>query len=498
MYQVRFAKWGLGKNLKREEREEYFKEKEAGKLPSGTDIDRKLQRYDRKRFEKIENSRRAMGGKDVQPGGSLQASVPANRAESDRPRDCSDTGHSHNSTVPEHDGTRDLTQQTFPGYTFGNEMMELFPDLTFPAEESEVSCLSLSGMAGPTARRQEALAMASSPSRPLSIGAEDLNIELVLHCVQDSTNGILSAAQFSGSEYLAGPPSTSNLWSHASQCVYLFKVGHLQRAQLLVDWLCSNVMQAALYPSMTSLLKLITTFSPINFRRYPHSLLVRRRLLHHLVDSASKTRPQTDPLLVISKQLLRDRDTLATTEVALSCLIDTMQDRSPAFVHRANRARIALLRRDGQLDHALDRATELVAATSRSTTPKSVERRGALAEKAHILMDRRKEGDLYEALDLCKVRVGICVTGGRITTYRDESAMYTMEDMAKIHDELNELEKSVVWLEQAADIGRDLRVDRMAMTHVVDKLMDAQTRRQRNSELELYKKMYEPFMWVPQ
>ena len=47
-----------------------------------------------------------------------------------------------------------------------------------------------------------------------------------------------------------------------------------------------------------------------------------------------------------------------------------------------------------------------------------------------------------------------------------------MEDMAKVHDQLT-VQKSIDWLEQAACLGRDLWLDRMAATHIVDKLVDA-------------------------
>lgn len=434
MYQEQFKKWGLGKNLTREMREKLFQWKEAGHQLD-PDIDRKLRRADRKRFDDIENQRRAaMRAQGVFSGGSLQASKPANRAGSD-----------------------------------------------------------LSGTTESIARRQHNLVMASSPSSSLSIGADDLNTELVLSCVQGSTTGILRSAQGTGFEDLLEPPSTSNLWSSISQCIYQFKVGHLDRAKPLLEQLCSNDMQAALYSSLTSLRRLITEFSPINFRRYDDSPVVRQRLLHHLVNSASKTRHRDDPLLVICKQLLRDGDTRHTTEVALSCLIDAAEGIAPAVVHRAKKAMIALLRRDGQLDKALDRAEELVAATS-GAAPGSIEKRSALEEKAHILMDRRKEGDLLRALELCSVRVGMRYKG----VGRDKSAMYTMEDMAKIHDELNDLQKSVVWLEQAAHLGKDLRVDRMAMTHIVDKLVDAKKKLRQYSELTFYKEIFKPFMWVPQ
>lgn len=434
MYQEQFKKWGLGKNLTREMREELFQLKAAALQPLDPDIDRKLRRADRKRFDDIENQRQAaMRAQDVLSGG-MQASKPANRAES-----------------------------------------------------------GLSGTTESIARRQ-ILAMASSPSPPVSVGAGDLNLEQVLHCVRDSARRNLYMAKLTtGSEDLVEPPQTSNLWSSIDQCIYLFKVGHLDRAKPLLKQLRSNDMQAALYPSMTSLRNLIAMFSPINFRRYP---VVRGQLLQHLVDCASKTREQTDPPLVICKQLLRDGDTSATTETALSCLIDAAQNMSPKVVHRTKKAIIALLRRDKQLDKALDRATELVAATS-GAAPDSIERRSALEQKAHILMDRRKEGDLHEALRLCSVRVGMRYKGvGQV--YRDKSAMYTMEDMAKIHDELNDLQKSVVWLEQAAYLGKDLRVNRMAMTHIVDKLVDAKKKLQQHSELHLYKEIFGPFMWVPQ
>ena len=55
-----------------------------------------------------------------------------------------------------------------------------------------------------------------------------------------------------------------------------------------------------------------------------------------------------------------------------------------------------------------------------------------------------------------------------------------MEDMAKILDELSDLQKRVVWLEQAACLGRDLRLDRMATTHLVDELVDAQKKLQQH------------------
>ena len=437
MYQEQFKKWGLGKNWTRERRDELFQLKEAGHQPLDPDIDRKLRRADRKRFDDIENqSRAAMRAQDVLSGGSLQASKPANRAESE-----------------------------------------------------------LSGTTESIARRQT-LAMASSPSPPVSIGAGDLNLELVLHYIRGSTNRILCSAQGTSFKDRRKPPSTSNLYSSISQYIYQFKVRHLDRAKPLLEQLYSNDMQAALYSSLTSLRRLITEFSPINFRRYDISPIVRQRLLHHLVNSASKTRHRDDPLLVIYKQLLRDGDTRHTTGVALSYLIDAAEGIAPAVVHRAKKAIITLLRRDRQLNKALDGAEELVAATS-GAAPASIERRSALEEKAHILMDRRKEGDLHEALRLCHVRVGMRYKGvGEV--YRDKSAMYTMEDIAKIHDELNDLQKSVVWLEQAAHLGKDLRGDRMAMTHIVDKLVDAKKKLRQNSELNFYKEIFKPFMWVPQ
>ncbi|KAL8761227.1 MAG: hypothetical protein Q9184_002631 [Pyrenodesmia sp. 2 TL-2023] len=99
----------------------------------------------------------------------------------------------------------------------------------------------------------------------------------------------------------------------------------------------------------------------------------------------------------------------------------------------------------------------------------------ALAEKAHILMDRREGIDLDEALELCRLRVGFCLSSGRVR-YRDQSAMHTMEDMAKIYDELNQLRGCSLWLMQAEKVGREIGADRLAMTHVIDKLTEAQER----------------------
>ncbi|KAL8726775.1 MAG: hypothetical protein Q9181_005930 [Wetmoreana brouardii] len=494
MYQVKFVNWGLRKNLNQEKREEYFKKKEAGLSSSDTEIDRKLQRSDRKRFKEIENKRRAMRETYTLHGGDPQNSEPEHHAASGCPSNRSDVDDSYISNEFDCGGAEDLTQHTFSQNTAGNELMWPFSHCSFPFEENGVSFLDFPATTDLLPQQQEALAMACSPSPPLPVGAEDLNTELVLHCVEHFTEKVLSDANSAGLEDWTEPPLTSTLWSSISQCIYLYKVGHLERAKPLLDQLCSNDMEAALYPSMKSLRNLITAFSPINFRRYPR---VRRQLLGHLVDSASATRQQTDSLLVISKQLLRDCDTRATTEVALSCLIDTAQtkSKSPSLVHGARRAVIALLRRDKQLGHALDKAIKLVEITSGSA-PESLEARTALKEKAHILMDRKEEGDLDEALRLSRLQVGLCVRDNQATTYRDQSAMHTMEDIAKIHDELNELQKSVVWLESAANLGRDLGVDRMAITHVVDKLVDAQRKLQYNSELN-YKRIFEPFMWVP-
>ena len=100
-------------------------------------------------------------------------------------------------------------------------------------------------------------------------------------------------------------------------------------------------------------------------------------------------------------------------------------------------------------------------------------------------------GDWQQALQVCMVIVGHTETVGAVQPqYNDSCAASTMEDIAKVYDNLEDPESSIAWLKKAVKCEWNLWKDCVATKHVVDKLVAALLLRGRRDEAIIWRDRY--------
>ncbi|KAL8912280.1 MAG: hypothetical protein Q9172_007529 [Xanthocarpia lactea] len=211
-------------------------------------------------------------------------------------------------------------------------------------------------------------------------------------------------------------------------------------------------------PSLNFLQHLLTSFSPINFRRNPP---VRLKLLTHLHTLLSTAFGSQHLLTTICHQLLFDNDTRHATETALSCLHSSLVLAHDSLAFQTERAIIALLRRDGCLDDAARKARTLLSITESALQPDHRRTRAAAQELAHVYMDT---GYLNEAKRLCMITHTLVTHLLKASInappffsgheYSDSRTLYALEDLAKIEEQLGYWGNSATWLWEAAELAR--------------------------------------------
>ena len=194
-------------------------------------------------------------------------------------------------------------------------------------------------------------------------------------------------------------------------------------------------------------------------------------------------------LTVICKELQKDEDSRHSTEMALRCMLASMYlARSPSKF-ATEREIVALLRRDKAFDDAAQMANSLYQSSQTGPRPNLDEIRNAAKELAHVYMDIGKHS---EARELCMIRLGRAVARDGLIghEYHDKGVLYALEDLAKIEEESGKLERSTVWLGQAADLARDIKGPSIALTHILDKLVRALRLCGRDADAEATVRLY--------
>ena len=137
---------------------------------------------------------------------------------------------------------------------------------------------------------------------------------------------------------------------------------------------------------------------------------------------------------------------------------------------RSQLALIQLLRRSKDYDRAGAMARRLSSNSINSSGIQSMSARLASRELEHILMD---QNEWHQALEVCFSIIGqpSSASGTIEPQYHDMYAVHTMEDIAKIYDNLGQSESCIAWLIQAAKSAFVLKAPCMATTHIIDKLV---------------------------
>ena len=326
-----------------------------------------------------------------------------------------------------------------------------------------------------------------SISPPLSRDATALDLTRLLRCVQDFSDSRLRSPY----KDLKPIPSLEKLWLNVHNCIYLYKVNDIARAEPLLKQLCLVPSEVMLNLSIDSVSQLLAAFAPVNFRRHPE---VRTKLLGQFTKMAAEALGHDNTITVICKELQKDEDSRYSTEMALRCMLGSMHLARCPSMSGTERAIIALLRRDKAFDDALRMAHNLVRSSNANARPKSEEIRDAAKELAHVYMDM---GRFKEAKALCMTRVGeIVARDGLIGhEYRDSRTMSALEDLAMIEEELGRSDLSATWLQHAAELAKLIKGRSIALTHILDKLARALWSCDRYDDAEVLMRSYTPYVW---
>ncbi|MCJ1437643.1 hypothetical protein MMC27_007030 [Xylographa pallens] len=464
-YQTRFKKWGVGKYLKFEQREEMLRRIRVGEdaFSGGnaiTNLNRRLRRHKC-------NQTKQQGGEHQFRG---------------RSRSQSDVGpESIGTTTPSSYAVVSNKASSNGVNSFDSEDCASLASSTYQAlansQYSSGACLHVER--GSKQMRKEiatvlhpsntylnhefrslgtGLSMSISPQPTADPTA--LNLSLFLRCIGDFAEWSFQTPALSPKEttqltHPASEPFTlKSFWQALKNCIYLYKVNDLRHAIPLLSHLLSfppTILPTT--PALNFLQHLLASFSPVNFRRNPP---IRLKLLTHLHTLLSTVLGPHHLLTTICHQLLFDNDTRHATETALSCLHSSLVLAHDSLAFQTERAIIALLRRDGCLDEAARKARTLLFITESAPDPDSRRTREAAQELAHIYMDT---GQLNEAKGLCMTCVGRAVSwdGGLIGhEYSDPRTLYALEDLAKIEEQQGHWGNSATWLWEAAELARKI------------------------------------------
>lgn len=294
---------------------------------------------------------------------------------------------------------------------------------------------------------------------------------------------------------------SDTFWLELKNGIYLLKVQSPELAWPALDKACDlapAVITSKMSAELGFLRELFLTLSPVNTRIFPKIRTVLLQYLSYL--SCLKLSP-THPLAVICHELQQDEQSVEVSELALNCMLGTLRatsnlsSQSEAEAFRLECAAVKLTRRDGQLRLAADKARALydrcLQRLGNDDSEQAMQQlRKAATELAHVCMDLR--GNSYdEAIDLCLfVLTGMLEPTTSISEFPphpsdfasfigDEKSVYTLEDLAKIYEELGATEHAIEWLERAEDLACELfgnQIMSTATAHIVDKLEKLRTR----------------------
>ena len=289
----------------------------------------------------------------------------------------------------------------------------------------------------------------------------------------------------------SSPPGLErgNFWNELSCTIYLLKISQPARAM--------SALSTALHMAETSLrsspylfaMELFSVLSPVN------TVVCKglRTDLLRLLNSLSRSHlGEKHPLTSLTQELQNDRSSGEISVRGLSSMIGLLSlglQLSDKSICRAQRMLIKLHRRSGRRTEALSIARKLADKLASSHGKDSIQARLAMREVEHVLMDM---GEWQQALELCMVIVGQAgpFEGVPEPQCLDDCAAYTMEDIAKIYDNLKDTGSSIKWLEKAVQCEWDLWKDSVATKHTVDKLVAALSRCGRNGEAMVWQEMY--------
>lgn len=302
---------------------------------------------------------------------------------------------------------------------------------------------------------------------------------------------------------------SAEFWSDLKHGIYLFKLSpNSKLGWTAMEKACASAPFTLRNPNdfdFVFLRELCLTLSPVNTRVCPK---LRIHLLQYLSYLAFMKLGSHHPVATICHELQQDENDREVSETALKYILECLRSRAQTepqlgdveeLAFKIECSIITLLRRDRAYYAAAEKAKVLLKKCQRqilaacfnfSRTPAtdtvSIMRRArtAATELAHIRMDQR--GNWYdEAIEHCMFALTTNMKlsteeqtwpplPDNVTEYiKDKKAVHTLEDLAKIYDELALPEQSLMWLEKARLLAEALygsEEESVATAHIVEKM----------------------------
>ena len=455
MYEKRFRKWDLSKNLR--------KRRTAGtrrEFSDGNDA---------------ENSRPAQhprhGSLSVANRGKISFSVPPcsehtrldhgwaiNLCDSDYVS----SGHDIASTSSELE----------PSHVMSLERSGLSEDSSYTMIEHHSETWSKTRSSSPTESQHGDLPpfILFNPEKTEAFGG--VNLELVLKSVQSYLSHLdLVRNNPTGPSNELRLVNANYFWDQLSYGIYLFKVSSNELAWNALRNACDGAGTAIQWEDARGIGKLLTTLSPVNTAVCPE---IRQKLLEFIRGMAKYKLGSSHPFTIICQQLSHDQKPREVAERVLRFMLDLLICREGSnsdTTIQIQRMLIKSMRRSKDYDGALRLAKELTSMSSQCWGNGHLETHRARREVEHILMDM---GEWDQALAVC---LSIIHADNRPWTntqlVEDECVVSTMEDLAKIHENKGDLNLSIEWLLRAATSEWTTATGGVAAAHIAEKLLSA-------------------------
>ncbi|KAK0614894.1 hypothetical protein B0T17DRAFT_472364, partial [Bombardia bombarda] len=349
---------------------------------------------------------------------------------------------------------------------------------------------SATGSPGPSLSifKDQIRALADTPPPSLSPDPKSRTLEIITLNIrayydwqlQNIPEGVLP------DDYLGhrSTEASTEYWSTVKSAIYLIKIsaGSLntptdQRAYPALAEAGNVASEAMATQPFDFLRNVLSTLSPANTSARPE---LRTIILQFLAREARKKHSENHPLARIFHELQNDEDCQEISRRALQCMLDVFADRlgrSRAVTFKLLDSLATLLRRNGELDAALEIVVELLKSCRQVFGPDSDQARTVENELAHFYMVL---DDCDTALEHCMMVVrrpqaaGVLPEGEPVF-YQDEIAAHTMEDISEIYQRRGDIEQSITWLERAGQIALKVWGPKSIATgHIIDKMTNLQ------------------------
>ncbi|KAM0820107.1 hypothetical protein AB5N19_05926 [Seiridium cardinale] len=312
----------------------------------------------------------------------------------------------------------------------------------------------------------------------ITLNPTSLSTEWIMMAVHISYSSVDSiAAQ-------AEAASRSKFWDHLDQAIYLLKINSTPRAFTEIGLACDEAASEIVSRPLDFVSGLFSTLSWENTVVCPE---VRLHLLWFIARLARSKFDPSYPLAILARALIVSGHQENLSQNVLFSILNQLEKslgpEHEATINATNTVTM-LLRRSHKYVEAVQNAEAALVKVTSLYGKRSLQVRVTARQLEHVYMDT---GSWSKALTVCMDIVDERLPDGlpSVSTQKDECALHTMEDIAKIYNHLGDNDKSISWLTLAATAASSLFGVSVKTIHIFDKLENLLVEQGRYREAEL-------------